>query len=74
MNFVVRWFAERKVRSILEMPMLTGYKTYIVGALIGLITAAETVGLVPSEMASMIRDFLYGLGFVTLRAGIKKAP
>jgi len=74
MNFLIQWFAQRKLRSILEMPMLTGYKTYIVGALIGFLTAAESMGLVPPEAANTLREMLLGLGLVTLRAGIKKVP
>lgn len=53
------------------MPGLAGYRTYIVGGLIGLITALEAVNVVPPEAAAKVREFLVGLGFVTLRAGMK---
>lgn len=70
LNFVVKWFAERKLKEVLTMPFLAGYKTYIVGALIGLVTALDSMAVIPPETAEGIRNFLYGLGFVTLRAGI----
>lgn len=71
MNFLVKWFAERKLKEVLSMPGLAGYRTYIVGGLIGLITALEAVNVVPPEAAAKVREFLVGLGFVTLRAGMK---
>lgn len=50
--------------------MLTGYRTYITGALIAIVAFAKSVGWVTPEMADSLTDFLVGGGLVFLRLGM----
>lgn len=70
MNFVTKWFASRAVREFLEVPMLRGYKTYIVGTLIALINLAATFNWIPVDLAHDVTRFLEGLGLITLRDAV----
>jgi hypothetical protein len=51
--------------------MLSGYKTYIVGALLGVTAAAEYLNFIDADTGAQLRALLLGGGLITLRAGVK---
>ena len=51
--------------------MFSGYKTYLVAALAGLLTAAKTLGYIDEQMYQTILGFLASVGLATLRNAIK---
>lgn len=53
--------------------MLSGYKTYIVGALLGVTAAAEYLNFIDADTGAQLRTLLLGGGLITLRAGVKTA-
>jgi hypothetical protein len=50
---------------------MSGYKTYIVGAVMIGLAVAKGWGWIPAETCQEIQSILVGLGLWTLRAGIK---
>lgn len=54
--------------------MLSGYKTYIVGALMVLNGAAALIGVAPEgiDVSDPLRMIMEGVGFITIRLGITK--
>jgi len=60
-----------KRREEKKMNFLSGYKTYIVAALYGVVCVLEALGMVDSTFADRARDFLFAGGLAALRAGIK---
>jgi hypothetical protein len=77
MNRLIKWIAGRKLQALLrENPMLKGYGSYVVGAVLVVLAAveaaAQTFGLdLPVGAFKELREFLLGLGIITLRRGIK---
>ena len=55
------------------MNILSGYKTYIVAVLLGLVGAGKHLGYIDPEAATTIETLLLGGGLAFLRAGVKKA-
>ena len=53
--------------------MLAGYKTYIVAALMALISMAYTAGLIDGTAYQAILGILGAGGLATLRAGVSKS-
>lgn len=52
--------------------MLSGYKTYLVAALLAVLSAAEYLGYVAPETARQLEALLLAGGFAALRAGVAK--
>lgn len=63
------WFALRKLKEVLAMPQINGYRTYIVIGLILAINVLEQyaglTGLAP------FKNYLYPIAIGFLRAGVK---
>lgn len=53
------------------MNFLSGYKTYIIAALVGAVTVAHTLGYINDEIFKEALGFLGAGGLVTLRAAVK---
>ncbi len=53
---------------------LSGYKTYIVAVLGGIVFAAQQLGYITPEVATRLYELLGVLGVATLRAAIGKIP
>ncbi len=50
---------------------MTGYKTYLIAAAMGLATVAQALGWIDNETWLTIMGRLNGGGIATLRAGVK---
>ena len=71
MNFIEKLIAKQVIKRIREALMLTGYKTYIVGAAFILYGVGGYIaGL--HDMDTLIHRCLEGLAFMGLRAGVSK--
>ena len=69
----VLWFVERKLKEVLTMPKLAGYRTYIIGGLYSLLVFFQASGLVPEgfqEAVTNLEKILIGAGAITMRAAI----
>ena len=51
---------------------MSGYKTYAIAALIGVVTVAHQLGYIDDNLRDTILGFLGAGGLATLRAGIAK--
>ena len=54
------------------MQVLAGYRTYIVATAIGVVAALQYAGLLSADTADTIRNFLIGLGVVTMRSALAR--
>lgn len=54
------------------MEFLSGYKTYIIAALMGIVTALVAANVITEEQAQHIYAALGAFGLATLRAGVAK--
>lgn len=52
--------------------MLSGYKTYLTGALLGLVSFAGFVGWIDADAQQSLTALLMGGGLTFLRMGVKK--
>jgi len=53
--------------------LLGGKKTYLIALAVGLVTAAQALGWIDSEIYQVILGFLGAGGLATLRAGVTSA-
>ena len=53
--------------------MLSGYKTYIIAASLGVVAAAKYLGYLDPSTADTLSGVLTGGVLMALRAGVKKA-
>lgn len=53
--------------------MLSGYKTYIIAAVMGLVFALEFAGVITPDTAKAVEGLLIASGLMTLRAGVQKS-
>ena len=72
MNFIERWYLKLKVNQWKEAMMLSGWKTYIVGACSILYGVAGFV-LGKHDYDTMMQLVILGLGMMGLKSAIKKA-
>lgn len=54
------------------MNVLSGYKTYIVAAILGLVTVATQLGYLNADQAKTVQELLAATGLVTLRLAVSK--
>jgi uncharacterized membrane protein len=55
------------------MEFLSGYKTYIIAGLVGVVAVVHQLGYIDDAMAGTILTLLGGGGLATLRAGVASA-
>ena len=53
--------------------MLSGYKTYLIAAAIGVVSAAHQLGYLDAQLYGTLLGLLGGGGLATLRAGVTKS-
>lgn len=76
MNWVqklgLKYVLNKVMVTIKENPMLSGYRTYIIAALIGIATVAHQIGYIDAVTYQTILGILGAGGLATLRSSISK--
>ena len=72
MNFIKRWVAQRIIKEVLNMSFLSGYKTYICAAAIGVLTGLHYAGVIDQTLYQTLVGLFGAGGLASLRAGVSK--
>jgi hypothetical protein len=70
-----RWYLATEKETSMDVlnGLLGGKKTYLIALAVGLVTAAQALGWIDSEIYQVILGFLGAGGLATLRAGVTSA-